>query len=73
VITAGWGFELPSFPGTKIPFRLDLALNYQQLLTQTITKTANDELGNALSKIGSPGYQAGGALYGGGVSLAFVF
>jgi hypothetical protein len=74
VITAGWGFHFDSFLGFAVPSQLDLALNYQQLLTQQITKTPGDELGNTSgSKIGSPGYNAGGRLFGGAVSLALAF
>ena len=74
VITAGWGFHFDSFLGFPVPSQLDVALNYQQLLTQQIVKTAGNEAGiGSDEKIGSPGYKAGGRVFGGAVSLALAF
>ncbi len=74
VITAGWGFHFDTFLGFPIPSQLDIALNYQQLLTQKIVKTGGNEAGDMTDlKIGAPGYNAGGRLFGGAVSLALAF
>ncbi len=77
LVTAGWGFHFDSFLGYSVPVQLDLALNYQQLMTQSITKDSNgNEAGitaNSQQKIGYPGYNAGGRLFGGAVSLALAF
>lgn len=55
-------------------FRLDFNLAYQALVSQHVTKTPGNEVGNlADSKIGSPGYDMGGSVYGGGASLSLAF
>ncbi len=54
--------------------KLDLHASYHLLVTQTITKSAGDEngVGAGNTKIGAPGYEAGGKIYGGGVTLSFA-
>ena len=61
--------------GWKLPVQIDLHFAYSILQTQTITKTAGDESGalNGDRKIGSPGYEAGGKIYGGGITLGLAF
>ena len=73
-ISAGWGLHFDSFLGFPVPSRVDVALNYQQLTAQTIVKTPGDETGDLTKrKIGAPGYNAGGRIFGGAVSLALAF
>lgn len=50
--------------------RIDLHASCHFLVRQKIEKTANDEAGDSSSqKIGAPGYDAGGKIYGGGVTV----
>ncbi|HTL11352.1 MAG TPA: hypothetical protein VL588_02625, partial [Bdellovibrionota bacterium] len=73
-VNLGWGRVFPHFLGFETPFRLDLNFQYQKLISQTVTKTSGDETGNlAENKIGSPGYSAGGELWGGGMSVSLAF
>ncbi len=68
--TIGWGWKFESFLGWNAPATLDLHGAYQHLVAQQITKTPGDEAGTAgKNKIGSPGYTAGGRLWGGGATL----
>lgn len=62
--------------GVGIPLRLSapaelhVFLQGQFLESQDVVKTAGDEAGNLSdSKIGSPGYTAGGAVFGGGLGV----
>jgi hypothetical protein len=74
VITLGWALSYPTFLGLDIPTRIDFLLTYQYLLRQTITKTPGNEAGVVTdSKIGSPGYVAGGFVVGGGATLSLTF
>lgn len=67
----GWGFKFFEFLGWDLPSNLDIHFSYQYLFRQTIVKTSGNEAGiSSDSKIGSPGYTAGGYLIGGGVSLS---
>jgi hypothetical protein len=66
----GYGWKFPSFLGWNTPAALDVHGSYQFLVSQQVTKTANDEAGTAgKTKIGAPGYTAGGNLWGGGATL----
>ncbi len=66
----GAGFEFDRFFAVEIPCSLDLHASYIQLTKQTIVKTAGNEAGTASdSKIGAPGYDAGGNILGGGLTL----
>jgi long-subunit fatty acid transport protein len=68
---AGAGIKFDTFLGFASPYFLDFHLSYCHLASQTITKTAGNEGGVASdSKIGAPGYTAGGKIWGGGVSLS---
>ncbi len=59
----GMGFQTASW-------RLDFHLGIQFLVTQNIQKSAGNEAGDAGDlKIGAPGYEAGGNIYSGGVSI----
>ena len=73
--TAGVGFKFKRFLGFDAPWSLDTHLAYQWLVTQHITKSPGDELGIGTGdeKIGAPGYDAGGKVYGGGISLTLAF
>ena len=73
MIQAGVGRLFPRFLGSSIPARIDANLSYHALVTQRVDKSAGDEAGNASgSKIGAPGYDAGGKILGGGVSLSLA-
>ena len=70
LINAGMGWVFDRFLGYHKPWNLDVSLNYEQLITQTVTKSPGDEAGNLSSqKIGAPGYEAGGHVLGGQVAL----
>jgi hypothetical protein len=43
-------------------FNFYVTLSHHQLMDENVTKTAGNELGASGSKIGSPGYQAGGSI-----------
>jgi hypothetical protein len=74
MFNAGASLEFQRFLGYDTPWRLDLNATYQLLVTETIMKTPGDEAGNASDpKIGAPGYDAGGSVWGGGASLTFAF
>lgn len=70
-MVAGWGYQFTKFLDFDTPCRLDFHLAYHQLESQRITKTSGDETGagSGEQKIGAPGYEAGGRLLGGGLSL----
>ena len=73
-LSAGVGLKFSHFLKYEIPASLDFALEYEQLVTQHITKSAGDENGNLGGdpKIGSPGYDAGGNILGGGLTLTLA-
>lgn len=73
IFSAGVGFKFNHFLNYETPWNLDLFGSWHQLITQTITKTANDERGLTGNKVGSPGYEAGGKIIGGGASVSFAF
>lgn len=55
------------------PIQVGGSLQYHHLMEKTVTKTANQENGNAGSKIGAPGYTIGGSVIMamGGLSISF--
>jgi hypothetical protein len=67
---AGWRFGTES--GFPAPIELDAHLIFHQLVSQQIEKTSGTEAGDAGTKIGAPGYSAGGRVWGGGVSLTMA-
>ncbi len=70
----GLGLKFNHFLAFAIQNYLDFHFSYQYLVLQHIVKTPGNETGNMSdSKIGSPGYDAGGSLLGGGVSLSLAF
>ncbi len=73
-LTAGVGWVFSHFLSYNSPCTLDLHLAYSQLVTQHITKSPGDEAGTGTGnlKIGAPGYDAGGNIYGGGLSLSLA-
>jgi hypothetical protein len=74
LLNAGASLEFQHFLGYDTSWRLDLNAAWQILVTQNIEKSPGDEAGNpGDSKIGSPGYQAGGSVWGGGASITFAF
>ncbi len=71
IVTAGLGFRFKKLLGYPKEHSLDFHFAWHQLLTQKITKTPGDESGESgSSKVGAPGYEAGGKLFGGGLSLS---
>jgi hypothetical protein len=74
IFTGGLGYQLSSFFGAEVPARIDFHLAYHALETQHIVKESGDELGAGTGdlKIGAPGYDAGGNIIGGGLSLSFA-
>ncbi|HAR44424.1 MAG TPA: hypothetical protein DCS07_17635 [Bdellovibrionales bacterium] len=70
MLQTGLGWEFRECFGTKTLCDLDLHAAYQHLARQHIDKTPADEAGSPTgNKVGSPGYDVGGKIYGGGVSL----
>jgi hypothetical protein len=55
----GWGRRMTILEES---FNFHLTLSHHQLMDVDVNKTANNELGAAGSKIGAPGYQAGGSI-----------
>lgn len=74
MIQAGVGFKTDKFLGAPIPASVDFHAALHLLETQHITKTVGDErgVGTGNAKIGAPGYDAGGKIWGGGVSLSLA-
>lgn len=75
IFTAGVGYHFLHFLSFEVPCDVDFNFAYHALITQHITKTPGDENGNGTGdlKIGAPGYDAGGNIVGGGVSLSLAF
>lgn len=75
IFTAGAGYHFMHFLNFDVPCDVDFNLAYQALITEHITKTPGDENGNGTGdlKIGAPGYDAGGNIFGGGISLSLAF
>ena len=70
----GIGIKVKEFLGFNLPAVLDFAFSYQSLVSETIEKSSGNEIGNTSDqKIGSPGYEAGGKILGGGLSLSLGF
>jgi long-subunit fatty acid transport protein len=70
----GLGLNYRHFIGYDAACRIDFNLAYQYIARSHVTKSAVNESGNTLDpKIGSPGYDVGGNLYGGGVSVSLGF
>ncbi|MFN7685160.1 MAG: OmpP1/FadL family transporter [Oligoflexia bacterium] len=65
----GAGFKLIHLFGIATPVLLDTHLLFHQMVSEQVTKSPNTEAGEAGTKIGSPGYSAGGRVWGGGVSI----
>lgn len=67
IATVGLGLEYTDF-------RIDFNIAYHQLVTQNIVKDPGDETGAGSGdiKIGAPGYNAGGKIFGGGISLTLA-
>jgi long-chain fatty acid transport protein len=78
-LNLGYGLKLPHFLTLENPVQIDFNLTYQLLVGFHVTKTPGNEAndGSAASladqKIGAPGYDVGGNLFGGGVSLSLAF
>ncbi|MBI2606936.1 MAG: hypothetical protein HYW49_12755 [Deltaproteobacteria bacterium] len=74
VFTAGVGFDLKKARVSERAIVVDLHGQYHWLVSQRITKSPGNEAGSAgQGKVGSPGYDIGGAVYGGGLSVSMLF
>jgi hypothetical protein len=74
IFTAGAGIHFLHFLNFNVPCDIDFNLAWHHLVTQHVVKTAGDEAGTVTgSKIGAPGYDAGGNIFGGGLSLSLAF
>lgn len=71
----GIGYFIRDFLGIPSGATLDLNGTFQYLVSQTIQKTPGNELGTGSGdlKIGAPGYEAGGYVYGFGAGLTVQF
>jgi hypothetical protein len=74
MLSLGVGYELENMFMADVPVRIDAHFHWHQLETQSIVKDPGDELGQGTedTKIGAPGYRAGGKILGGGISLSFA-
>ena len=80
MVNVGFSYSFSRFLGFSTPATLDAHLSYQRLLSQLVIKTPGNEAGLSEDlKIGATnpneaeGYQAGGNIIGGGLSLSFAF
>ncbi len=73
ILNAGVGFQFKKFLDYDVPCTIDLNVSYHQLVSQTVTKSPGNETGAAGSKVGSPGYTAGGRIFASGVALTMAF
>ena len=73
VFTAGIGFDLKKYNLTKNDLFLDLHAQYHRLVSDRVTKSSLNEVGQSGNKIGAPGYDIGGHIIGGGFSLTMLF
>lgn len=72
MLSGGLGFDLDTVLGVRST--IDLHGLFQYLVIQKIVKSAGDEIGTESGqKIGSPSYNAGGRVWGGGASLSMLF
>ena len=69
-LSAGFGWNLLSFPFFDAPGRVDLHAAYSLYPKETVVKSAGDENGNAANeKVGAPGYETGGHEWGAGFTV----
>jgi len=74
VFTAGLGTDLKTLKLTDKSIALDLHFQYHWLVKQRVNKDPGNEAGTAeQTKVGAPGYDIGGNIYGGGFSLSANF
>lgn len=71
--SGGVGFDLAQVPLLRTEGQLDFFGLYHQLISQSIEKTSGNEAGEDGKKIGAPGYEAGGFIFGGGLNLTLRF
>ena len=71
----GFGLKIPQFLTLQNPLNIDFSFTYQLLQSFSVTKSAgSNEAGVTTDeKIGYPGYDVGGNMIGGGVSLSLAF
>ena len=74
-LTAGLGFDLKELGLLEKEIIFNMSAQYHHLVSQRITKAGGgNEAGRAgESKVGSPGYDIGGSIYGAGFSLSMAF
>ncbi len=74
IITGGMGWDLHRANLSQRNIKLDFFGQYHHLISQHINKDSANEAGTATqSRVGSPGYNIGGKVYGGGMSVSFIF
>lgn len=63
MLNGGVSFRYSSFLGWEVPASLDLHASFHSLVSQSVQKTDS-------TLIGSPGYESGGNVWGGGLSIS---
>ncbi len=72
IFAGGLTVPFEHFLHLPVAWSLDLAAQYHWLTHQTVTKTSGNEGGSLSdSKIGAPGYSAGGHILGGSIAMNF--
>jgi len=74
-VSFGTGHTFKTLFGVQVPWQLNWHLSYHLLSSENITKSQGDENGSGSEdlKIGAPGYDTGGYVYSGGVTLSMAF
>ena len=74
-LNLGLGLEFKKFLSYEVASRLDFALTYHLLKSDHVTKQAGTNEAGIVNdqKIGYPGYDVGGKMYGGAVTLSLLF
>jgi hypothetical protein len=70
ILTGGFSYRIVIW---SKDVTIGASLEYHQLQDKTVTKTANQENGNAGVKLGSPGYQIGGSILSSAAGIKFNF
>ena len=74
LFTFGAGVDLQKANITQAKLSVDAHMQVHSLVSQHVTKSSGNEAGTAgANKIGSPGYDIGGSIVGGGVSITACF
>lgn len=74
IFSAGFGWDLKKAQLTERQITIDIFAKYHWLVQNRIVKSPGNEAGaDTQSKVGSPEYDVGGAIYGGGASVTMLF